>query len=412
MKDKQLKLGGISFTSEWMEYQLLEVIFNGFNLSENFNLSWVAGKEEDKQSAQIRVLEEIGSKINELKKGINHNHSWRLNNTSRESKNLFTLLEKLSSKEINYFQINRTGNNLTKKAYDNLDMVAIFTPNALHTDYIEDAIYHKKHVLCEKPLAVLKNIDGSLDKRELDKLIELDEKRKKQDLVVMDAEHYSSKIASKIFFDNIDKMSKKYGKIVKVNGFLEEIDNPEKIRTKKLLNKKNQTGLLLDTGVHLLSLITGIGGDFKDVIQAKYGMHKDYDVETATTAVLNVNGNYFDGNVPLEIKVGKFINFYKNPRSNEQKQIEFTFKEKNNKTKVCVDFKKGKVYDDNLDWQPKANYFPVEYANILTELHYSIQNKKEPRTNLTNSIKILDAIYRIYERFPLEKCLDKGWYKY
>jgi len=50
-------IGGISFTSEWMEYQLLEALFNNKDISKKFNLSWVAGREKDFHEA-----EKIGAK--------------------------------------------------------------------------------------------------------------------------------------------------------------------------------------------------------------------------------------------------------------------------------------------------------------------------------------------------------------
>lgn len=412
-KNTKLNLGGISFTSEWMEYQLLEALFNDKDISKKFSLSWVSGKESNFQQVEKRILEEVIGKSTELEETIGTPSEWRVKNTITESRNLLTLLEKINTKEVGYYQMNRRGNDIPKAAYDDLDLVAIFAINALHIDYIEDAIYHNVHILCEKPLAVVTDITGKADRRSLDRLIELDDSRKKKGLIVMDAEHYSSKIAAKVFFDHIKEMADKYGKITEVRGYLEEKDNPEKTRTRDLLCLENQTGLLLDTGVHLLSMITGIGGDFGEVQEAKYGMHSKYDVETAADVELGAKGEYFSGKVPVYLKVGKFINQYEQPKDEEKKQVEFTFEKNEKKTTVTVNFKTGKVTDTTGEnWHEKPHiHSPVEYVNILNELYSCIQNRTDPRTKLSNTIKILDAIFRTHEKFPVSENLDKGWYR-
>jgi len=285
-----------------------------------------------------------------------------------------------------------------------VDIVSIFSPNALHTDYSEDAIYHKKHILCEKPLCVVTDIDGKASGRDLDTLIRLNEERESKGLIFMDAEHYSSKSASKIFFDNIGEIVGRYGKITEVRGYLEEKDNPDKSRTRKLLCRQNQTGLLLDTGVHLLSMITGIGGELRGIENAVYGMHPDYNVETKADVDLNASGEFFEGNVPVHLKIGKFINLYEEPRDGEKKQIEFDFEKDGVTNTLVVDFKTGEVRYSNgeeLVENPIYEYSNIEYVNVLNELYDCINNQREPRTSATNSIKILDAIHRCYRDFPV-----------
>ena len=415
-----INIGGIAYTSEWMQYQLLEALFNAPETKGRFALSWIAGAETSLQGAEKRILEEVIEKSKELKETIGTDKEWRVKNTTQEARNILTLLDRLNNGVMNgaannavkYVQMNRRGSDLPLHAYDEVDAVAVFTPNAMHLNYVEDALRLGKHVLCEKPLVVVTDSYGKADRRKLDRLVELNEMRGKNGTIVIDAEHYSYKVPSKIFFDNIEEMVAKYGQITRVNGSLEEKDNPEKDRTKKLLCRENQTGLVLDTGVHILSLITGIGGTFGDITSAAYGMFPGYDVETSAHIKLYASGAFFRENAGVTLSLGKFIDHYRQQKTEETKNLEFVFEKDGNETTVVVDYKKGTVSDSTgTTWDGHHKYNTIEYVNILNELYECIAEKRKPRTGISNSIAILDAIYRMYKKFPVEQHIDGGVYK-
>lgn len=407
-----INIGGIAYTSEWMQYQLLEALFNTSDTKGKFNLSWIAGGESSLEGAEKRILEEVIEKSKELKETIGTDKEWRVKNTTQEARNLLSLLDKLNNGAVKYVQMNRRGSDLPLHAYDEVDGVAVFTPNAMHLNYIEDALRLGKHVLCEKPLVVVTDSYGRADRRKLDRLVELNDIRGKNGAIVIDAEHYSYKVPSKIFFDNINEMVSKYGSIIRVNGYLEEKDNPEKDRTRKLLCRENQTGLVLDTGVHLLSLITGIGGTFGDIISATYGMFSGYDVETSAHIRLHASGAVFSDNSVVTLSLGKFIDHYRQQKTEETKKVEFVFEKEGSETTVVVDYKKGTVSDSTgFAWDGHHKYNTIEYVNILNELYECIAEKRKPRTGISNSITILDAIYRMYKQFPVEQHIDCGVYR-
>lgn len=411
-----INIGGIAYTSEWMQYQLLEALFNAADTKGKFNLSWIAGAESSLEGAEKRILEEVIEKSRELKETIGTDKEWRVKNTTQEARNILTLLDRLNNGVVNgavkYVQMNRRGCDLPLHAYDEVDAVAVFTPNAMHLSYIDDALRLGKHVICEKPLVVVTDFSGKADRRKLDRLVELNEMRGKNGAIVIDAEHYSYKVPSKIFFDNIEKMVKIYGLITEVNGYLEEKDNPEKDRTRKLLCRENQTGLVLDTGVHPLSLITGIGGTFGDITSATYGMFPGYDVETSAHIQLSASGAFFRENAIVTLSLGKFIDHYKQQKTEENKKVEFVFEKDRNKTVVVVNYKTGTVSDlTGWVWDEHHKYSPIEYVNILNDLYECIAEKRKPRTGISNSIAILDAIFRMYKKFPVEQHIDGGVYR-
>ncbi|MHA2023710.1 MAG: hypothetical protein ACTSWQ_08630, partial [Candidatus Thorarchaeota archaeon] len=229
-------------------------------------------------------------------------------------------------------------------------------------------------------------------------------------LVVMDAEHYSSKPASKVFLDYVTQMVDDYGPIVQIRGYLEEKDNPSKRRTNELLHNGNQTGVLLDTGCHILSLVAAIGGEFATVERANYGKYPGYDVETSAHAEFGISGEYFAESAQMSVDVAKFIDKYAEPKDDERKLMEFQFEDG---TLVTVNFKTGEVADTNgVKWHenPLTPYSPVEYVNVLTEFHDCIMDGSQPRTSLANSIKVLDAIFQTHDKYRLEDHTDQELY--
>ncbi|MBR9706561.1 hypothetical protein GOV14_05985 [Candidatus Pacearchaeota archaeon] len=408
-ENDKIKIGGVCFTSEWMQYQFLNAMLNNDEISEKFALAWVSGKEPNLSQAEKRMITEIKSKLEELENTIGTPKEWRTKNIIAESKNLFTLLEKAHTNGTGYVQMNRNANRFPQSAYDNIDAVAIFTPNVQHLPYFYDSIRFEKPPLIEKPLAIIQDLEGKADRRSLEDLWEINEKAKQKGVIAMDAEHYSSKVAAKVFFDQVDQMVLDYGKITKVQGYILEKDNPKKPRTKALLSKKNQTGLLLDTGVHLSSMITGIGGKYKDITHAHYAIHSDYDVETTAHVNLQAYGDYFQGNVPVTFEVAKFIDLYKKPLDQEKKQVKFTFEKEGKQTTAIVNFKTGEVTSsDGLKWHKIPHkHHKLEYVNVLNEFYDCIRNNKQPRTSVDHSITGLDALCRTYENFPVEKNLKE-----
>ncbi len=391
----------VGYTSEWALVKFFSAMEDS-EILDCFALKYICGKEESIKDAKQRLLYEVGERRKNLSETLDTENEWRAENIMDESINALKLLKRLYRNEIKYVQLQDVSNSLPLSIYENRDVhvVCLFTPNPTHFHYIEDAFKYGKHVLCEKPLVPVIDIEGVPDRRNLDGMKKLNEERQNHHPIGFDAEHYSAKKAAKIFFDKIGEMVKKYGKITKIEGYLEEKDDPSKERTKFILSRKNQTGLLTDTGVHLFSMITNIGGEVKDIESAEYGIYPGYDVETYTHVDFKASGDYFDGNIPCSFSVEKFIHKLKEPKERERKEFVLEFE---NGATVTVNFSKGRVTDnDGKEWEGRVVYSGNEYVNILKDLNDAISNREEPITSFTNSIKNLDAIYRTLKDFKVE----------
>lgn len=387
------------YDSEWALAKFLSAIFENGS-SEFFRLCGVCGIEPDSDNAKKRLLEIIESRTKALRIGKN----WRIGNIMAEIRSGANLLEKLNTGEIAYYpSVNGDLSTLPKGDYN----AVIMTKNTTHLDYIRALTTTGKNILCEKPLCVLTNENHEANREQLDLLEEIIEKS--EGLVLMDAEHYSSKKATITLYERILEMSMEYGRISEINAITIEKDDPRKKRTKKLLSRKNQTGLLTDMGVHLFGVITNIGGVVNSIDNARYGIFPGFNVETYVEAEFGLKGVLFNERAKGKVKILKFADRLKDPENEDKKQFEITFKDDTGKeTKVTLDFNKGTVIGPGSKlWLPSKAISTFEYSNILNEFYDAISRGIEPRTSFRRSVKTLDTIYRIYKEFPISKRKNK-----
>jgi len=383
-----ISLVQIAYNSEWALAKFFEALTK---VEDRFDLRAVCGIEEDPQVA-----------ISSLKNGIRQrlevlaSTTWRNGNRISEVMNAVELMDKISSGKSSYFKVN---DNLTlpNAVYElNPEAVVIHSRNAFHLGYIVDAISRGKHVLCEKPIVPILNERGIADDRDLCEL----EKIVKSNLflVLMDAEHYSYKGISLVFYDNLDLL-RKSGRIKSVRGEIKEIDNPEFGRTREILSCKNRTGLLSDTMCHLFSFISNLNGVITPEGRV-WDSYPGYFVDTYNSIngrINNENGDNFVENASFSFSVGKFVDRALNPEK-ESKNVEFTFEDG---SIVLLDLAKGRITkrqegrERELAFRYRAD--KNEYVNVLNHFYEAIVNGIEPRTSFKKSLKTLRAVFDFYK---------------
>ena len=222
----------------------------------------------------------------------------------------------------------------------------------------------------------------------------------------MDAEHYSAKKVSRILLDRIDELVEKYGKITNVIGELKEKDNPSSPRTKRVLSLDNRTGLLEDTGVHLLSFITNLGSRVETVSDVCHDAYPNYDVETYASVGLSITPTkLFSDSAEFRFTLAKFVDKMEEPQP-ESKFLEFTLKKSTTETKLRVDFLEQRIYlvganDFKEEITSKKEYSKFEYVNILNDFYLAYATGVSPLTNFSKSIITLEGLYKI------RSCRDK-----
>ncbi|MBT4166402.1 hypothetical protein HOE04_05170 [archaeon] len=397
---RKINICQFGYTSEWALAKFFPAVLrNGF--SEYFNLKRICGREPTKERVIERLTHGIIRRCNDLLKGKN----WRAKNTRTERHSCADLIDLLVDDKVEYSDASKKLDNIP----DDYGAAILFVNNPVHLKYIETLVNKGKHILCEKPIVTVTNKHHEADRTQLDRLEKLVEEN--PELVLMDAEHYSAKKATITFYEKLGEMVADYGRIAGIEAYTYEKDDPKKERTKTLLSRKNQTGLLLDMGVHLFGVISNIGGEVTEINNATYGSHKGYDVETYVDTSFNVQGNLFHENAKANFTFAKFIDKLKKPIEEDNKQFNIIFENRNDKknileTKVTIDFNKGTVTDsNNKTWYSDSDPATNEYENILKQFYNSIIRKQEPRTSFRRSIQNLDAIHRVYESFPMHKNL-------
>ena len=220
--------------------------------------------------------------------------------------------------------------------------------------------------------------------------------------VLMDAEHYSYKKAALTFYENLDFLLENgKRKIKQVHGEIKEFDSPDFGRTKDILNLGSETGILTDTGVHLLAFISNLGARATPT-SAKYDRFKGYDVETSFRGEYAITGNnrVFAKNATFAIDIAKFTDLFINPELGESKLIRFTL---DDDTEIIVDFSNGIVKKGGIECTFRYSISNNEYTNIFGHFFESLNNKTLPLTRFSRSIKTLDSIYQTYNLFPLKE---------
>lgn len=377
----------IACDSEWAIKRFFGAIRDK-RLQKLFQLVAVCGIQKDAKEA-----------IESLEKGIIGNGS-----PEEMKENARFLRQKLLSEEFLYFHVNGDCS-LPEELYEKgPEIVVIHSKNTTHLGYITDGIKHKKNVLCEKPLVPVLDENGNPTEKylkELEKIVETTN----GGLVLMDAEHYSQKKASIIFYENLEDILKdennKTRKIKSIEGSLIEIDNPYKWRTLAVLSIENQTGLLGDTMVHMLSFISNLRGRAIPVYR-EYDKFEDkkvkYDVDTYNQVeykIENAGRNFFTEEAKASLTVAKFAD---KAGKEDKKEIKFVL---DDNSKIVLDFKTGSVTktknSKTKSYSEKSIISSNEYINVLNHFYNSLSTGQKPLTSFDNSLLTLRAIYNTYK---------------
>ena len=182
---EKIKLLQIAYTSEWALAKFFPAVFHN-GILENFILTGISGREEDREQARERIKEEI-EKIKEYK---NRGEVWRAINLESELNSLKDILENLNplGLSIDYHKITNGSISLPDADYT---AAVIFSKNPTHMPYIQKLIQAGIDVICEKPIVVV--TDKENHRADRSQLNQLESLVLNSERILMDAEHYSAK---------------------------------------------------------------------------------------------------------------------------------------------------------------------------------------------------------------------------
>lgn len=401
---KTIDMIQVGYDSEWFLSKAFQSLIDP-RIQEQINLAGICGIQDDTNRAIISLKER------KAKKDLVRNYGAR--NLSAEIKSIDTIIERLQNGTLEYHHVNGDFS-LPLKAHEKEErIVYICSKNYMHLGYFKDAIAHGAHVILEKPAIVLMNEEGESDDSQLKELEEIIQNCP-DSIKLIDAEHYAHKKASTIFYSKIEKILRGQ-KIAKINGTLYEPDQADKPRNLNLFNRSpSRTGLLTDTGVHLLSFVSNLGASASPLNgKIRYGVHPAYKVETSVTAeYLIINDTkrsserkYFAEGATISLDLEKFSKERKGikPAQTKKKRVVFTLEDS---SKVVLNLVTNRVFKVNAGGRIEKfeinNYDSNEYIKIMQDAYNTITGKqKKARTELRDSLKTMKTIYETYRLAPI-----------
>ncbi len=413
-----IRLTEIAYSSEWFLAKLYPALKHD-EIKDLFQLVSVGGRQKDVQSVLERIAEI--KKLKEKEKAEESNYAKR--NNSAETQSLDSIETRLRENTLDYFPFESHGEEvvLPTKMFENSDAIYICTTNVTHPGTISEAIKAKKPILCEKPVCIVLGKDGIADNNQLSRLENIAQTLY-SDAIIIDAEHYSYKPSSMNFYRNIEKILNGR-EVVEIRGEIIEHDSPAKDRVVKLLSQESRTGLLTDTGVHLLSFASNLGYRATP-IKAEHGMFHGkcqesdkeirYNTETATKATYELNADtetpnrYIRNGTMFYLTVEKFGQYSGMTKSkklnlnlSDGSTLTINFDDKNgnlSETRDSPDGLVGTIITHPLT--PGIN--SSEYVNILKEFERTIRNPNQRAlTDFKNSLRTMKAIYETYIKAPI-----------
>ena len=385
----------VAYKSEWALAKFFQALKEG-EIPEKFILKTICGREDTKELAYKALKKAVMDRVKYLEDG-----GCRSGNRTKEIDSILELMEGFFSNGIKYLKTNRN-KTLVEEAYEGIEGVIIHSKNTTHRGYIKQAFDKGKHIICEKPLVTVLDEWGNADERDL-KFLE-DIVNSNNGLVLMDAEHYSYKKPSIIFYEKLEEILSG-SRIRGIEGYINEIDDPNFGRTKDVLNLENRTGILTDTVIHLLAFISNLGGKAVPT-SARYGIYKGYDVETGVKAEYNIEGNskYFMEGAKASFQAMKFIDKQIKPENQETKLIKFSLEDD---SEIIINFRDGTLKKSKGGVEQDIKFrFDInknEYVNILNFFNEAVGNHTKPRTDFRNSAVTLRSIYETYRDFPIQE---------
>ncbi len=394
---KRIPIQQIGYTSEWFLAKFMQALKDP-GIVEKFILTGIAGREKNEDDVRVRLLK--------IKEGCKSGSGYASRNSAAMEDSATTILELLEKGTLNYYNVNGSSH-IRKLDRGETSLLYVSSTNPTHINYLEDGATKGYQLLCEKPLVTLLDCMGMASRSELGRLEALVINR--GDTTMIDSEHYSYKRAAKIFYSQLYDILKD-SKIVSVKAELAEPDNPDKERNKSILSLKSQTGILTDTGVHLLSFVSSLGAQASPIPETvRYGVFPGYDVETSVEAnyTLSPQTNQarrcFDDSATMQISIEKFS---ENTKRETKKSKRILFKLTDD-SEVELDLDKGTVIK-KIDGKKIREYTTIdpssnEYIPILEETYRAITDKNfVPRTDFKNSIRTLNAVFQTYNCAPIK----------
>ena len=403
--ERRVPIIQIAPKSEWALARFFDALRDP-DINSKFFLEAICGRE--KNSAEL--IAALYNRRKEIEKAVRLKE-WRAEQRQKESDNAKDLISLLENNKLKYFQV-RKDTTLPQEIYDHQlgKALVIHSLNITHGNYIRNGLLNRAHILCEKPLTVVADIDGyPYDKAMTD--LEKTVSSLGEGLVIMDAEHYSYKKPSLIFYEKLDEyLTDKKGnlrKIKKVEGEIKELDKPDWKRTREILSfSRNQTGLLGDTMCHLLAFISNLGGRAVPE-EREYDCYPGFDADTYDSVGYKIVNEdtirrHFAPNATANFSVSKFIDKMKGAKKDaaESKFVRFTL---DDNSEIVLDFKDGTITRDG----ERCTHFRYsiaknEYVNVLNEFYEAIMDNRKPLTDYRHSMYTLQSNFETYA-LPEEK---------
>ncbi len=256
-----------------------------------------------------------------------------------------------------------------KEPLSEYDAAIISTPNNTHKEVAIKALNSGLHILCEKPLA-----------HTLETAREIVEEAAKHPVqVAMLSDHYLYKPAVREVVQKWAEYKVRIGKIESIRAKVLESSLVEG-REWLLQKEKSGGGVIMDTGIHLVSIIGRLFGYERiDVIKATISRYEGApgDGETYGYIGLNVDG------IPVEVEVGKMM-------EDTEKGIVFN----GDKGELEIEIEKEQVKFNGV---VEVSFTGDDtYLAILREFLSAIEGERTPWTTLkegSSAQRIINVVY-------------------
>lgn len=257
-----------------------------------------------------------------------------------------------------------------KEPLSKYNAAIISTPNDTHIDIAVKALNSGMHILCEKPLAHTLEAASEI----------VEEANKHPAQISMLSDHYLYKPAVREVIQKWVGYKARLGEIKSIKAKVLESSSVEG-REWLLQKEKSGGGVIMDTGIHLVSIMGRLFGyDKIDDPKATIGRYEGApgDGETYGYIALSID------NIPAEIEVGKMM-------ENTEKGIVFA----GDKGQLEIDVEKEQV---KFDGTVEASFAEDDsYLVILREFLSAIEDKREPWTTLKEGYEAQRIINNVYE---------------
>jgi len=270
-----------------------------------------------------------------------------------------------------------------KEPLSEYDAAIISTPNNTHKEVAIMALNSGLHILCEKPLA-----HTSEAAREI-----VEEAAKHPAQVAMLSDHYIYKPAVREVIQKWAEYKARVGKINSIKAKVLEFPSVEG-REWLLQREKSGGGVIMDTGIHLVSIMGRLFGyDKMHVTKATISRYEGApgDGETYGYIALNVE------DIPVEVEVGKGM-------TNTEKGIVFN----GAKGQLEIDIEREQVKFNRMveAFFAEDDTYPVILRGFLS----TIEDKRAPWTTLNEAYeaqRIINAVYEIAKWEVFQKVKDE-----